>query len=198
MACTICHECYDTKLKVPKVLSCGHTFCNACLVELETEDCVPCPLRCEPRSHRPLPTNFALVQLIEEREPLLNVSAINIDGVAIQLMAAINAKRHAMHAECLLEAKTLSRDAVKEQLLLAGAHGVVNLTLRVNDFVSALDHVNRWCVAQIIDENNDQFHVTFLHWKSKWNEWISKESPRLVPLARNEALLLWLKRAMIK
>jgi hypothetical protein len=31
MECPICFEIYDDKIRVPRNLSCGHTYCELCL-----------------------------------------------------------------------------------------------------------------------------------------------------------------------
>jgi hypothetical protein len=42
--CGICMETYDKYARVPKVLSCGHTFCEECLIELmATNTSIVCP-----------------------------------------------------------------------------------------------------------------------------------------------------------
>ena len=35
--CPICLERYNNKLKIPKILSCGHTFCKQCLISLKNK-----------------------------------------------------------------------------------------------------------------------------------------------------------------
>ena len=43
--CSICFFQYDKLLKVPRVLRCGHTFCQACLdeIKLPSKHSITCP-----------------------------------------------------------------------------------------------------------------------------------------------------------
>ena len=43
--CSICFFQYDKLNKVPRILRCGHTFCQTCLEELKIphKHCIPCP-----------------------------------------------------------------------------------------------------------------------------------------------------------
>ena len=33
--CGLCYEQFDARLKYPRILCCGHTYCEACLLKLE-------------------------------------------------------------------------------------------------------------------------------------------------------------------
>jgi len=41
--CSICSEAYDTKIRVPIVLWCGHTLCKECLDKLLVNKNIECP-----------------------------------------------------------------------------------------------------------------------------------------------------------
>jgi len=32
--CSICYECYDSFMRIPLILKCGHTFCKICIDNL--------------------------------------------------------------------------------------------------------------------------------------------------------------------
>ena len=72
MDCELCYETFNKDDHVPKVLQyCGHTFCQRCLANLvNSKGKLQCPLcRYEIASHSAQPpTNFALLQLIEQLE----------------------------------------------------------------------------------------------------------------------------------
>ena len=41
--CPICYDPYNDKDKIPRILSCGHTFCQHCLMDLRTSNILTCP-----------------------------------------------------------------------------------------------------------------------------------------------------------
>ena len=41
--CPICYDIYNDKDKVPRILPCGHTFCQCCLLDLRTSNILTCP-----------------------------------------------------------------------------------------------------------------------------------------------------------
>ena len=41
--CPICYETYNDKDKIPRILLCGHTFCQVCLMDLRTSNILTCP-----------------------------------------------------------------------------------------------------------------------------------------------------------
>jgi len=73
--CDICKNEFDSgnPMKVPKMLKCGHSsFCKACLLDMAKrhDNLLKCPI-CEKKqiwedSEREIPTNFPLMQLIDE------------------------------------------------------------------------------------------------------------------------------------
>ena len=43
ITCPICYENYNDREKIPRILSCGHTFCQNCLMDLRTTNILTCP-----------------------------------------------------------------------------------------------------------------------------------------------------------
>ena len=43
VSCPICFDQYNDKEKVPRILTCGHTFCQHCLMDLRTSNILTCP-----------------------------------------------------------------------------------------------------------------------------------------------------------
>lgn len=43
VTCPICYDPYNDKEKIPRILSCGHTFCQNCLLDLRTSNILTCP-----------------------------------------------------------------------------------------------------------------------------------------------------------
>lgn len=41
--CPLCCEIYDDQNFLPRLLSCGHTFCSSCLQNLLKNNCISCP-----------------------------------------------------------------------------------------------------------------------------------------------------------
>ena len=41
--CPICYDTYNDKSKIPRILHCGHTFCQICLMDLRTSNILTCP-----------------------------------------------------------------------------------------------------------------------------------------------------------
>jgi hypothetical protein len=43
VSCPICYDPYNDREKTPRILSCGHTFCQGCLLDLRTSNILTCP-----------------------------------------------------------------------------------------------------------------------------------------------------------
>jgi uncharacterized protein YbaR (Trm112 family) len=41
--CPICYDTFNDKDKIPRILPCGHTFCQVCLLDLRTSNILTCP-----------------------------------------------------------------------------------------------------------------------------------------------------------
>eukprot|EP00357_Protocruzia_adherens_P035177 CAMPEP_0115012418 /NCGR_PEP_ID=MMETSP0216-20121206/24723_1 /TAXON_ID=223996 /ORGANISM="Protocruzia adherens, Strain Boccale" /LENGTH=128 /DNA_ID=CAMNT_0002381467 /DNA_START=123 /DNA_END=506 /DNA_ORIENTATION=+ len=59
-----------------------------------------------------------------------------------------------------------------------------DLHYAVGAYVDAKDSVNRWCLAKIIDRNEDMVNVHFDGWSSRWNEWYSINSNKVGPFRK--------------
>ena len=71
--CSICFEGYNDENKCPRMLSCGHSFCSRCLERLLRGNTIDCP-KCRntfvvPSGVHGLPTNFALLEIVNETVP---------------------------------------------------------------------------------------------------------------------------------
>jgi hypothetical protein len=55
--------------------------------------------------------------------------------------------------------------------------------MQENSFVECLDTVNKWITAQVLKISSDDkmYFIHYVGWSSKWDEWITKDSPRLRP-----------------
>ena len=48
--CAICYESYDSASRCPRILSCGHTYCQQCLTNIrKLKRKIECPLHCKDR-----------------------------------------------------------------------------------------------------------------------------------------------------
>jgi len=70
MECPSCYESFDDKDRVPRNLSCGHTFCERCLTQLQTGASYNCPI-CR-KQHQPfkaadLPKNYIALELVQKQ-----------------------------------------------------------------------------------------------------------------------------------
>ncbi|GMF39370.1 unnamed protein product [Phytophthora lilii] len=54
--------------------------------------------------------------------------------------------------------------------------------LELGRLVDALDTDSKWYEARIVDITLDQAKVHYRGWSTKWDEWLAKTSPRLMPL----------------
>ena len=69
MSCRVCHEQFDNKIHVPKMLPCQHTFCQICLSSIAAgSNTLTCPL-CKSKHSVPnngFTMNRAVMDIIEE------------------------------------------------------------------------------------------------------------------------------------
>ena len=67
--CPICSETYNRRARCPKVLQCGHTFCNGCLSDWEIRSLngIECPRcrRVERRTVVDIPQNYDTLEYLE-------------------------------------------------------------------------------------------------------------------------------------
>ena len=68
LSCAICQELFDPDERVPRMLACGHTYCQRCLVSLFLRPPLVCPEDRHPitaSTVESLAKNFALLRVIE-------------------------------------------------------------------------------------------------------------------------------------
>lgn len=54
--------------------------------------------------------------------------------------------------------------------------------LEVGDLLDVKDTVNKWLKARIKKNGDDDYYIHYEGWPNRWDEWISKSSPRLALL----------------
>lgn len=57
--------------------------------------------------------------------------------------------------------------------------------LQLGDWADCTDTVNKWCVARVVDKDEDSVTVSYEGWADKWNEKIPINSRRLAPFRSN-------------
>ena len=75
--CSICLEKYDKKEKLPRILTCGHTFCTSCLLKIKEknkpDNKIKCPLdlklEADKISIEEIPINRVIVDLLDLNLP---------------------------------------------------------------------------------------------------------------------------------
>jgi len=68
LKCKSCTQIFDTTLKLPHMLSCGHTICLACCLSLYANKKIKCPYCLEQlryESSRDIPMNIFVRDLIK-------------------------------------------------------------------------------------------------------------------------------------
>jgi hypothetical protein len=66
-SCAICMEIFDSYLRIPKILPCGHQFCDICLQILIANSNSKCPTcRADFDSRPTLVTNYSMLGKSEE------------------------------------------------------------------------------------------------------------------------------------
>ena len=83
MDCKVCYSKYDTNMRVPRTLECGHTFCEACLggtasIRGKCPLCNRAVKRLPPREY---PKNFALIEAMESNLVKRSSSNMSQSGV---------------------------------------------------------------------------------------------------------------------
>ena len=90
ICCAVCFESYNYSFNKPLVLSCGHTFCNACIHVLiqSSPQCPKCKKRFLSRNIDMIPVNWEMLHMIDE-----------LDGKAVEKTSnIIFCKRHLTEA----------------------------------------------------------------------------------------------------
>lgn len=75
--CSICLEKYDKKEKLPRILTCGHTFCTSCLIKIKEknkpDNKIKCPLdlkiEYDKNNIEEIPINRVIVDLLDLNLP---------------------------------------------------------------------------------------------------------------------------------
>ena len=76
--CSICLERYDKKEKLPRILTCGHTFCTSCLIKIKEknkpDNKIKCPLDSKLEAEKKnsieeIPINRVIVDLLDLNLP---------------------------------------------------------------------------------------------------------------------------------
>ena len=88
--CSICLDAYHPQERIPRMLkSCGHTFCEPCLVKLRLSTspspvvkCPSCRKETKVEDKDPFPKNYALLETIEQAQRF-----------SVQHQAVVNAKK---------------------------------------------------------------------------------------------------------
>ena len=111
--CPVCLDPFDSKLKVPKCLDCGHTVCRKCIIRASKSDRYNCPVCRRPigdKTADEMPTNYALIpeDMLYSQESQLSSY---IENVQIPEWRPIlpNSKRNSMNMICKHHNKPLSK-----------------------------------------------------------------------------------------
>ena len=81
LRCEICNCSFDQCLKIPKILSCGHTLCSKCLEKMNNKNIYRCPFDrrnfdIDPQS---IATNYYILSLIDQQQGNNPVISLNDD-----------------------------------------------------------------------------------------------------------------------
>ncbi|KAJ0972075.1 hypothetical protein J5N97_020034 [Dioscorea zingiberensis] len=81
--CAVCLQPYDAALTVPRVLACGHTFCEPCIASLPLRPSLPvaaarCPICSQIVPLSPLPKNIDLLRFALPQNPNHNLRPTNL------------------------------------------------------------------------------------------------------------------------
>ena len=58
-------------------------------------------------------------------------------------------------------------------------------SLKPGLFIDALDSINTWCVATIVEVDENMLKVHFDGWPNKWDEWMRITSYKIAPFRRH-------------
>ena len=78
MDCPSCYEFFDAGDRVPRNLTCGHTFCEQCLIKMDQQRLTVCPI-CRSTIAKPfkpekLPKNFIALDYAQRQHEMLKKS----------------------------------------------------------------------------------------------------------------------------
>ncbi|CAD5219028.1 unnamed protein product [Bursaphelenchus okinawaensis] len=87
ISCEICLEAFDSECRPPKIIPCGHNFCENCLFSLclhseyyllDTIKCPKCRKLCDSKLAMNAPTNYDLCKMLENFKYSQNVTVIHV------------------------------------------------------------------------------------------------------------------------
>ena len=78
--------------------------------------------------------------------------------------------------------RALNPDSLFPRQYLAYQPRQTNEYWSVGDQIDALDTAHQYVVAKIEATKKKTYFITYLGWPRKWDEWVEKNSPRLLPL----------------
>lgn len=58
-------------------------------------------------------------------------------------------------------------------------------TLKPGVFIDALDSINAWCVASIVEVDENMLKIHFDGWPTKWDEWMRVTSYKIAPFRKH-------------
>ena len=69
MECVVCFKFFNEKERRPRILECGHTFCETCIISMinRRSDCAKCRKKIEYRSIEEVIVNYAVISMMDKR-----------------------------------------------------------------------------------------------------------------------------------
>ncbi|CAD5226665.1 unnamed protein product [Bursaphelenchus xylophilus] len=102
ISCEICLEAFDSQCRPPKIIPCGHNFCENCLFSLclhseyyllDTIKCPKCRQLCDAKLAMNAPTNYDLCKVLENFRYTQNVTVIHVPDHSSSSLANKERKR---------------------------------------------------------------------------------------------------------
>jgi hypothetical protein len=123
MLCQICLDKYNIYNRVPRNLSCGHTFCSRCLTKIGDHYEIECP-KCRQRSLNNLPICYAIydkILLDDKSDPDLCCELHEFEKIGFycndddELLCPIClTQKHSEHSVCLVRDKYIARENIQK------------------------------------------------------------------------------------
>ena len=109
MECSICRHTYNNDKRIPRILTtCGHTYCEICLISIHKKDMIPC-IECSKytqcKSIKALPINHSLMQL-----PSNMISSITCNTHNKPIEAYCNTNTSLLCVDCILSKQYKDKD----------------------------------------------------------------------------------------
>jgi len=106
MECPSCYITFDDKIRIPRNLNCGHTFCEACLSQLQYAKCYSCPL-CRKDvigfKANSLPKNYIVLELIQKQKDTIKSANMCKTHTEEQLRFFCVTCTYLICPECIIE-----------------------------------------------------------------------------------------------